>query len=895
MSSTASLLGPYIPAGTVIQVGRYATKIVRYLSEGGFSHVYIAKLDTPFKGKDVAVLKRIVAPDKQHLAAIRTEVDTMKRLKGHKHIVTYIDSHASSMKQGGFEVYVLMEFCPGGGLIDFMNTRLQTRLAEWEVLKIFSDTVEAVACMHYLRPAPLLHRDLKIENVLIAAPDCYKLCDFGSCCEPKPPAETSAQRRMLEDDIQANTTIQYRSPEMIDLKRRLPIDEKSDVWALGVMLYKLCYFTTPFEAQGPIAILNAAYTFPPYPPYTDRTKRLIAVMLQEDPRARPNIYQLLGEVCAMRNVPIPIPDIYSKPKDVPRARSEERKGLSDHSRPQDISNRLSAPSAGHATPRRDGDSSHVKALPVPPTSANITSEDDIERLRTTPSSRSLPNEALRRQKSTSSIPGPARVDPMAGLGSEIAAKPSDQSFEAKFPSLEELGFDLAAQTEDMSGQRMRKSPLVPDGTPRDAKPSISHHDRPQALTAAQHTDTISVRPSAVKQSGWLQKAQLPDDSQEQVRAAPDLISLDSPSSDRMTSLRDMQTENMPGAVLRPKPKLAAKPAVQTQSPVAPEKPQNLVKYAPATQAARAAELPAPSGVSQPVRPRSNNGNRPQSMFVGDQGSTDVESLQQSIALAKARFEGTDRVLQESRRNPPSNTADLKRSASVSVSSRPVHGRKPSLTKLPSFSNTKHLVGGRFGDALRKFDPSAHRSQPRRAELPNPSAPLEVTSDPVSQDLEEQLRASAARRSLSFDRNNRPPPTARAQLNPAIRQPEPVHPTQSRASDEAVETGSYSMQEAIQRLKSKASAGYSGPKTATGYGKYTDQPERAKTVTPLVTNPSMSTSNAIRHGSPALRLPAHHVGRTAGALDRASTASTTSDDTDSFARRFPSLQDVDFAV
>lgn len=75
--SQESILGPYLKPGTPIKVGSYSTKIIRYLSEGGFSHVYTAKLDIPVKGSDVAVLKRIVAPDKAALAAIRTEVETM--------------------------------------------------------------------------------------------------------------------------------------------------------------------------------------------------------------------------------------------------------------------------------------------------------------------------------------------------------------------------------------------------------------------------------------------------------------------------------------------------------------------------------------------------------------------------------------------------------------------------------------------------------------------------------------------------------------------------------------------------------------------------------------------------------------------------------------------------
>lgn len=155
-----------------------------------------------------------------------------------------------------------------------MNTRLQNRLTEPEVLSIISDIAEGVACMHYLQP-PLLHRDLKVENVLIATSRRFVLCDFGSCSAVREPASSVAECRLLEEDIQKHTTLQYRSPEMIDVYRKLPIDEKSDIWALGVLLYKLCYYTTPFEEQGQLAILNASFKFPSYPLFTDRLKNLI--------------------------------------------------------------------------------------------------------------------------------------------------------------------------------------------------------------------------------------------------------------------------------------------------------------------------------------------------------------------------------------------------------------------------------------------------------------------------------------------------------------------------------------------------------------------------------------------------------------------------------------------
>jgi AP2-associated kinase len=251
--------------------------IQKYLSEGGFAHVYLVKMPTPINGTDQAVLKRVAVPDKDSLRGMRTEVETMKRLKGHRAIVTYIDSHASELRGGGYEVFLLMEYCNGGGLIDFMNTRLQHRLTEPEILNIFADVAEGVACMHYLRP-PLLHRDLKVENVLITVVGSvkkFKLCDFGSAAAPRPAPTTTAECRSMDEDVQKHTTMQYRSPEMVDVYRKQPIDEKSDIWALGVLLYKLCYYTTPFEEQGQLAILNASYRFPSHPAFSDRLKGLI--------------------------------------------------------------------------------------------------------------------------------------------------------------------------------------------------------------------------------------------------------------------------------------------------------------------------------------------------------------------------------------------------------------------------------------------------------------------------------------------------------------------------------------------------------------------------------------------------------------------------------------------
>lgn len=281
-------------------MGPYTVTVKRYLSQGGFATVYLCVTDKPvaipvvdITGKAAGsisetthVLKRIVVPDKEALAEVRKEVEVHKLLRHDASVVHFLEASALSLPppQQGYEVYILMEFCAGGGLLDLLNSRLRNRLAEAEVLTIFADICKGVAAMHHLDP-PVLHRDLKIENILLAnstdprKKTIYKLCDFGSAkpiLSRRAPRSTEELKR-LEMELNKTTTLPYRPPEMVDVYQRKVIDEKADIWALGVLLYKLCYYTTPFEENGggPLAILNVKYRFPANPPYSDRVKGLI--------------------------------------------------------------------------------------------------------------------------------------------------------------------------------------------------------------------------------------------------------------------------------------------------------------------------------------------------------------------------------------------------------------------------------------------------------------------------------------------------------------------------------------------------------------------------------------------------------------------------------------------
>lgn len=317
-------------------VGSHNVQVLRFILEGGFSQIYEVLMDpppapasefaadgtpellnNPALGLDprgaIACLKQVIVPDKAGLTALRKEVEVMKILRSARSIVAYYDSNAEHLPDGLYQVLVLMELCPNKSLLDLMNTRIREKLSESIILGIMLDISIGVYEMHRQR---MVHRDIKIENVLIDAQHHFKLCDFGSVSGPVRLPQDPQEFQMLSHDILYQTTPQYRAPEMLDLYRGFPIDEKVDIWALGCFLYKLCYYTTPFEqAGGEMAMMHATFQFLPQPQYLGDLKNLIVIMLQEDPRYRPNIFQilmLLSKVVGMDADKLAVDDFYQE-------------------------------------------------------------------------------------------------------------------------------------------------------------------------------------------------------------------------------------------------------------------------------------------------------------------------------------------------------------------------------------------------------------------------------------------------------------------------------------------------------------------------------------------------------------------------------------------------------
>ncbi|NWY01623.1 GAK kinase, partial [Nothoprocta ornata] len=293
--------------GQTVEMGDMKLRVKRVIAEGGFAFVYEAQ--DLGSGKDYA-LKRLLSNEEEKNKAIIQEVYFMKKLSGHPNIVQFCSAASIGKEEsdtGQGEFLLLTELCKGK-LVEFLK-RVESKgpISCDTVLKIFYQTCRAVQHMHKQKP-PIMHRDLKVENLLISNQGTIKLCDFGSATTVAyyPDYNWSAQKRALaEEEITRNTTPMYRAPEMIDLYSNFPIGEKQDIWALGCILYLLCFRQHPFEDGAKLRIVNGKYVIPQNDTRYSVFHDLIRCTLKVNPEERLSITELvnqLQEIAAARNV-----------------------------------------------------------------------------------------------------------------------------------------------------------------------------------------------------------------------------------------------------------------------------------------------------------------------------------------------------------------------------------------------------------------------------------------------------------------------------------------------------------------------------------------------------------------------------------------------------------------
>jgi predicted Ser/Thr protein kinase len=239
------------------------------LGEGGMARVYRAHQSHLERDVAIKVLPPYYAADPEFVERFKDEARAMAKLK-HPNIVTVHDAGAESGR-----LYIIMEYVNGGNL----RQRIAAGLTLPETARIVRQVASALA---YAHANGVIHRDVKPMNVLMDTNGRAVLSDFGI-------AKLMARTASLTKVGAGVGTPEYMSPEQCS---GAPADARSDIYALGVMLYEMLTGRTPFVADNYTALAHA-HIYEPVPPPSQLNPRIspavqavVLMALEKEPSHR---------------------------------------------------------------------------------------------------------------------------------------------------------------------------------------------------------------------------------------------------------------------------------------------------------------------------------------------------------------------------------------------------------------------------------------------------------------------------------------------------------------------------------------------------------------------------------------------------------------------------------
>lgn len=261
-----------LPAGT--KIGPY--EVVEQLGAGGMGVVYRAHDRRLHRDVAIKLLPLGALTDDDARARFHREALALATLS-HPHIATLFDV---GEHEGGS--YLVME-CVAGEPLSATLARGPLPVAQALALG-----VEIADALEEAHEHGIVHRDLKPANVIVTSKGHAKVLDFG-LAKLLAPSESASLRASLTETKGAVGTLLYMSPEQAVGE---PIDARTDIWSLGVLLYESLAGAPPFRGSGTLGVLHAITASTPDSLHAQRAEipadveRAIARALAKDPSAR---------------------------------------------------------------------------------------------------------------------------------------------------------------------------------------------------------------------------------------------------------------------------------------------------------------------------------------------------------------------------------------------------------------------------------------------------------------------------------------------------------------------------------------------------------------------------------------------------------------------------------
>ncbi|KAL1115805.1 hypothetical protein AAG570_006095 [Ranatra chinensis] len=275
--------------------------VLEQLGQGGFSTVLLVEHSRTRKRYAV---KRIVCHGREDQKVALQEVEYHKVIN-HPNVIPCMESSVSGSPDPVLnttsEVLLLLPYYSRGTLAYELEVRSKMRhhLEQSEVLRMFLQICEGVKAFHEAKPVPLAHRDLKPGNVLLDIDNTPIIMDLGSVAPACVKVRGSSEAQRLQDLASERCSMPYRAPELFNVDSYCMIDQRTDIWSLGCLLYAMCYFKSPFDIvyergdSVALAVISGTIDFPTVTPYTQDVHELISRMLRVSPMERPYIYTVI--------------------------------------------------------------------------------------------------------------------------------------------------------------------------------------------------------------------------------------------------------------------------------------------------------------------------------------------------------------------------------------------------------------------------------------------------------------------------------------------------------------------------------------------------------------------------------------------------------------------------